>query len=80
MDDGDEFPHDGPDCDEPIGDSWPVTSAGNAKSGTVRPGEREDVGRSARIVGARVAVIVCAWEEDGLVGREPPTRICMRDG
>lgn len=62
MDDRDEFPHEGPDSDEPIVDSWPVTSAENAKFGTVRRGEREDVGRSARIVDARVAGIVCAWE------------------
>jgi hypothetical protein len=55
------------------------SSAGNAKFGTVRPGEKEGVG-STRIIGARVAVIVCAWEEDGLVGSEPPTRICMRGG
>ena len=73
MDDSDESPHEGPDGDELIVDSWPVTSAGNAKFGTVRLGERE-------VVDAHVAVVVCAWEEDGLVGREPPTRICVRDG
>ena len=53
--------------DEPFPDSWPVIFAGTARFGTGPPDKA--YGRvHARIVGAWVVVMVCAWEGDELVG------------
>ena len=52
-----------------VSGSWPVMSAGETGL------DWGNVGRSgcahARIVDVRVIVIVCAWVEDGFVGRAP---------